>query len=346
LLERLTFARKNFELNPRPASCVVAAYCRTLNPANGSSSMRIGFCARAGLLTALFFIAPAFGARAQSPQPAAKTSAQIIADEFHEAESKYMFGFTDGADIGNEGEKALEYESTGSFTKRGGRYSAIEHELAFEHVLTQNFAYELSAHGLSHSINNVEDLDNRNGSQFSGLSAKLRYLILGRGPGSPIGLTVSAEPEWSRIDGADGSKTRIYASVFKVVADTELIPNRLYAALNLIYEPEVAKPAGGDMWERSSSAGVSMGLAYRITPKFVLGVGAEYNRAYEGLAFKTFDGNALFVGPTLQVNLGPKMLLAAAFSGQVAGHAVDDPRALDLTNFEKYRANLKLEIEF
>ena len=32
-----------------------------------------------------------------------------------------MFGFTDGADIGNEGEKALEYEATGSFQKRGGR---------------------------------------------------------------------------------------------------------------------------------------------------------------------------------------------------------------------------------
>jgi hypothetical protein len=31
---------------------------------------------------------------------------------------------------------------------------------------------------------------------------------------------------------------------------------------------------------------------------------------------------------------------------QVAGHAVDDPRALDLTNFERYRSNLKLEFEF
>jgi len=308
--------------------------------------MHTGFSVRAGLLAALFSVAPTFGARAQSAPPAAKTPAQIVAQEFHEAESKYLFGFTDGADIGNEGEKALEYESTGSFTKRGGRYSAIEHELEFEHVVTQNFAYEVSVHGLSHSISGVEDLDDRHGSQFSGLSAKLRYLILGRGPGSPFGLTVSAEPEWSRIDGTDGGKTRSYATEFKIVADTELVPNRLYAALNLIYEPEVAKPSGESMWERSSTAGVSLGLAYRITPQFALGVGAEYDRAYDGIGLRTFAGNALFVGPTLQINLGPKMLLAAAFSGQVAGHAVDDPRALDLTNFEKYRANLKLEFEF
>jgi hypothetical protein len=301
--------------------------------------------ARAPLLAALLFAAIVFGARAQD-KPADRTAGQSVADVFREAESKYMFGFTDGSDIGNEGEKAVEYEATGSFKKRGGQYSAIEHELAFEHVLTQNFAYEVSAHGLSHSISNVEDLDDRHTTQFSGLSAKLRYLIIGRGPGSPIGLTVSAEPEWSRIDGTDGTQTRSYASEFKIVADTELIANRLYAAINLIYEPEVAKPLDAEMWERSSTAGVSAALAYRITPKFALGIGAEYDRAYDGLAFQTFLGHALFVGPTLQINFSQKVLLAAAFATQVAGHAVDDCRPLDLTNFSQYRGNLKLEFEF
>ena len=302
-------------------------------------SMRLSCHARALLPGALFFIATSIGAHAQS-------SAQAVADVFHEAESKYMFGFIDGSDIGNEGEKAIEYEATGSFRKRTGRYSAVEHELEFEHVPTQNFAYELSAHGITHSIGGVEDLDDRNSTQFSGASAKLRYLIIGRGPGSPIGLTVSAEPEWARIDGTDGSQTRSYSSTFKIVADTELIANRLYLALNLIYEPEVAKPADLGMWERSSSAGVALGLAYRITPTFAMGVSAEYDRAYDGLTFQTFNGHALFVGPTVQINFSRKVLLAAALMTQVAGHAVDDPRPLDLTNFEKYRANLKLEVEF
>ena len=257
-----------------------------------------------------------------------------------------MFGFTDGSDIGNEGEKALEYEATGSFKKRAGKYSVLEHEFAFEHVATQNFSYELSAHALSHSIIGVEDLDDRRSTQFSGASAKLRYLIIGRGPGSPIGLTVSAEPEWSRIDGTDGTQTRAYASDFKLVADTELIANRLYAAVNLIYEPEVAKPRDANMWERSSSAGISAALAYRITPTFAMGIGAEYDRAYDGLALQTFTGHALFVGPTMQINFSSKVLLAAAFAAQVSGHAVDDPRSLDLTNFTRYRANLKFEVEF
>jgi hypothetical protein len=297
--------------------------------------MRIDRAARACLLAALCFIATNHVA-----------GAQTTADVFHEAESKYMFGFIDGSDIGNEGEKAIEYETTGSFQKRGGRYAAIEHELAFEHVLTQNFAYELSAHALSHSISGVEGLDDRNSTQFSGASAKLRYLIIGRGPGSPFGLTLSAEPEWSRVDGTDGTAVRAYSSTFKTVADTELITNRLYAALNLIYEPEIAKPADNGMWERSSSVGVGMGLTYRFTPVLAMGVAAEYDRAYEGLTFQTFDGHALFAGPTLQINISRKVLLAAAFMAQVAGHAVDDPRPLDLANFERYRANLKIEVEF
>ena len=308
--------------------------------------MRIDRHVRACLLAALFFAATDCGARAQNSQPATGTAAQAAADVFHEAESKYMFGFIDGADIGNEGEKAFEYEATGSFQKRGGQYSAIEHELEFEQVLTQNFAYELSAHAIQHSISNVEGLDDRNSTQFSGASAKLRYLIIGRGPGSPIGLTVSAEPEWARVDDTDGTATQAYSSEFRIVADTELIANRLFAAINLIYEPEIAKPADTGMWERSSSAGVGLGLTYRITPTFAMGVAAEYDRAYDGLVFQTFDGHALFVGPTLQINFSQKVLLAAAFMAQVAGHAIDDPRPLDLTNFEKYRANLKLEFEF
>ena len=283
---------------------------------------------------------------AQTSQTPAQSDWQYQVSAFHEIETKYIFGFTDGSDIGNEGEKAIELETTAGFKKRTGKYSAVEQELEYEGVPSQFFAYELSAHGIAHSINNVEGLDDLNSAAFSGLSAKLRYLLIGRGPGSPFGLTISAEPEWARIDGTDGTRTRDFSTTFRIVADTELISNRLYAAANLIYAPEVANAAAAATWERSSMAGLSAALTFRVTPSFAFGGEVEYDRIYEGLAFQALQGNAVFVGPTLHVQIRPKMLLAAAFSTQVAGYAVGDPRALDLTNFQHYRANLKFEVEF
>src|ERR1039458_6228043 len=80
-------------------------------------------------------------------------------DPFHELETKYIFGFTEGSDIEAEGEKAIEFETTAAFGMRGGSFSAIEQEVEFENTPTQFFQYELSAHGLLQSVNNVDGLD-------------------------------------------------------------------------------------------------------------------------------------------------------------------------------------------
>jgi len=165
------------------------------------------------------------------------------------------------------------------------------------------------------------------------------------GPGSPIGLTLIAEPEWQRIDGESGLPTVDFSDTFRIAADTELIPNHLFAAANLIYAPEIGKPQGED-WGRSSEIGATAALAYRVTPKATVGAEVEYYRAYDGLALQSFAGSALYVGPTLHIQFNSKVMLAAAFSTEVAGAAAGESHNLDLTNFERYHTNLKLEFEF
>jgi hypothetical protein len=287
-----------------------------------------------------------FGATARLSDFAATAAAPVAApDPFHELESKYLFGFTEGADIGEQGEQSIEFENTSAFGKRGGRYSAVEQEIEYESVPTQNFGYELSAHGVAHDIKNVDGLGDLSGVNFSGLSAELRYLVIGRGPGSPFGLTFVAEPEWERIDGEDGTHTTDFNTTFRLIADTEIIPNHMFAAVNLIYTPEIAKSPGED-WERASQFGATAALAYRVTPKVTIGGEVEYYRAYDGLAFQTYEGNAFYVGPTLNIQFNSKVMLAAAFSTEVAGSAAGEDHNLDLTNFERYHTNLKLEFEF
>jgi hypothetical protein len=291
-------------------------------------------------LVALASFALGTAARAQTAFP-------LFADgPYHEIESKYIFGFTDGSDIGAEGEKAIEFETTVGIGRRGGRYAAIEQEVEFEHVVTQNFAYELSAHGVKTNIRNVEGLDDANRMAFGGLSAKFRYLLLGRGPESPVGLTISAEPEWARVEADTGMNVQLWGTKFKIAADTELIANRLYLGANLIYAPEVVREPLMSGWEKASSFGATAALAWRATSAITIGAEVENYSAFDGLFLNHLAGNAWYVGPTLQIQFTKKVKLAAAVSRQVAGHAIGDPRRLDLTNFEKYHVNTKFEIEF
>ena len=265
-------------------------------------------------------------------------------DPYHELETKYLFGFTEGADIGAEGEQSVEFETTTGWGRRGGVYGTLEQEIEYENVPTQNFGYELSAHTLAYNVQGVTGASNLSGVSFSGLSTELRYLVLGRGPGSPIGLTLVAEPEWARRDDF-GQPVADFSTTFRAVADTELIANRLYGALNLIYTPDVAR-SPGQAWARSSTLGASAGLAYRVAPKVTLGGEAEVYGAYDGLLARSWQGDAVFLGPTLHIQFTGKIMLAAAWETQVAGRAAGDGRGLDLVDFPHQRGNLKLEFEF
>src|SRR4051794_9118845 len=143
-----------------------------------------------GIVAGVLAIAPA---RAQAP-----------ADPFREIETKYLFGFTTGSDIGLEGEKEVSAETAGRFGKRDGSFGAFEHKLEFEFTPGQFMQFELGLLGTSHRIRNVTDFDDRNRSGFEGFSGEFRYLLIGRGPSSPFGLTFSFEPTYARLDDTTG----------------------------------------------------------------------------------------------------------------------------------------------
>jgi hypothetical protein len=265
---------------------------------------------------------------------------------FPEIESKYLFGFTTGSDIGLEGEKEISVETNGRFGKRAGSYRSFEHKLEFEFTPTQFMQFELGLLGASHRIRDVPGLENRTADSLAGLSGEFRYLLIGRGPGSPVGVTFSAEPEWARIDDTSGERVRKFGAELKLSADAELIPNRVFVAVNALYEPEWVRPQN-ERLERESKIGMSTAVAFRVTPEAALGAELGYFRQYEGINLRKFEGQALYVGPTLYVQLTKKAFVQAAWSTQVAGHSQDEPgRALDLDHFDRHRAKLKLGIEF
>lgn len=267
-------------------------------------------------------------------------------DGFGEIETKYIFGFTRGSDIGLEGERELSIESQARLGKRAGSFNAFQHKLEYEFTPTQFTQFEFGVLGSTHRIRGVPGMDDRNATAFVGLSGALRYLLIGRGPASPFGLTLEIEPEWARIDDTGGERVRKFETEFKLHLDTELVTNRVYLAFNALYEPEVVRAVGAPETEFESKLGFSAALAARLTPQIVLGAELGYFRAYEGLAFRTFEGQALYLGPTLYLQLTRKAFIAAAWSTQVAGRSVDDRRSLDLDHFDRHRARLQVAVEF
>jgi hypothetical protein len=264
---------------------------------------------------------------------------------FTEIETKYIFGFTEGASIGLEGEKEFSAETISALGKRDGRFFAGQTKLEFERTPTQFVQVEFGALVASHDIARVTGLDDRHGVNFGGLFGEVRYLLVERSASSPIAVTVSAEPVWRRVDETSGEQVVNFEFETRLHADAELVENRVFLGFNALYEPETTRTGEGG-WEKESTLGASTAIAFRPAAPLLIGGELWYLRHYDGLAFNSFTGDAVYVGPTLYLQLTRKAFVTAAWNVQVAGREAGQAGALDLADFSRHRAKLKLAIEF
>jgi hypothetical protein len=267
--------------------------------------------------------------------------------DFHELDSKYLFGsFTRGASVGDEGERAIEPDTRANFGKRGGQYAATLTELELEYSPTKFLQLEIGPTISYYNISGVPGLHDRNAGVFNGVSATIRSLLIERGQ-SPFEVTLSVEPQWRNFDETSGETVSNYALETKIEADAELIKNRLFYAFNILYEPEgTITGANPTAWDPESTFGVSSALAFQVIPNVVIGADLWYLRHYEGLAFCSFTGDAVYLGPTLFWKIGPKMLVSASWEAQIAGREIGGASPLNLADFSRQRARLLFEFEF
>jgi hypothetical protein len=260
-----------------------------------------------------------------------------------EIETEHLFGFLTGSDVGEVGEREIEGQTFGRFGKRTGSYAAVSSGLAVEYAPIENLRLEFGGSGAYHRIAGVPGLDDQRRGGFEGIAFDVRYRLLDR-RSVGIGLTVAAEPNWSRIDATAGTPVDEYGVALTLIADRELVPDRIVAAFNLVYEPEVTRSTGA--WSREATLALGAALTAQVWPGIFMGGEARYLRSYEGLALDAFAGHALFVGPAIYVKLSERSWIGAAWSVQIAGRAADTAASLDLTNFQRHEAKLKFGISF
>jgi hypothetical protein len=262
-----------------------------------------------------------------------------------DVDTQFLFGFTQGSDVGELGEKEIESETVGRFGKADGSYAALTSELRAELVPLGNFRFEVGAIVNYSSISGVSGFDDRNDVQFGGFALEGRYRLLDRRV-APVGLTLSAEPHWTRIDDRSGELVANFGSEFVVAVDKELVEDRIFAALNVRYDPEWTHLLARDVWLPQSTLGISAAVTAQVDAGVFFGIEIHYVRGYDGAGANVFLGDALFVGPTTYLRLSKSFSVSAALSVQVAGIAVDVPGSLNLRDFERLQARLRLEYNF
>jgi hypothetical protein len=257
---------------------------------------------------------------------------------FYVLDTKNLFGFLEGSDVGQKGDRSLEFETTGSFGKVQGLYDSIEQEFIFENTLTDSFGLELGAHVLGQDIRRVPDLSDFVGVNFMGVSAEFRYVVMRRTADIPIQVTLTAQPEWNTIADS-GQRTVDFSTTFRAVVDAISSDRRFYGAVNLVYAPDGSRLAG-QLWKDRTILSASAALSYRLTPPLMFGAEADFERAYGGLVPRRFEGQAVYFGPTFHYQINERTDLSAAFLVQApAGRP-------DFDEFPRQLAKLRLEVDF
>jgi hypothetical protein len=267
------------------------------------------------------------------------------ADKAGEVDTEHMFGFTEGSDIGEAGEKELEVDSTGRFRKLDGSYNNVATALEAKYSFSDRFRLSAVATVAYYDIAGVSEFDDRRQAALQSISFDARFRLFDR-EHAPFGLTLSVEPRRGFTDEMSGERGDQYGAEFRMLADRELIPGRLFAALNVSYEPEQTRLRASGETLRESMLGIGAALAMQVMPNVFIGAETRTLRHYEGLGLNSFAGQALYIGPTLYATFGQGYFLSAAWNVQVWGAVAGSSGALDLVNFERHQAKLRVGVVF
>jgi hypothetical protein len=276
---------------------------------------------------------------------AAHAAAGKRTDKTGEVDTEHMFGFTEGSDIGEKGETEFEADSTGRFGRLGGSYNNAATALEAKYSFSDRFRLSAVATVAYYDISGVNGLDDRRQGALQSVSFDARYRLFDR-EHAPFGLTISVEPHWGFADDASGAPADQQRAAFRAFADRELIADRLFAALNVGYEPAQTRIHASGETFRESTLGIAAALAMQVMPNVFVGTEVRSLRHYEGLGLNSFAGQALYIGPTLYATFGQGYFLSAAWNVQVWGAVAGSSGALDLVNFERHQVKLRLGVTF
>jgi hypothetical protein len=263
------------------------------------------------------------------------------------------FGYVYTADTEEAGETELGLWATDRRGKGEGHYDAQDYRLEVERGITDRFGVAGYVTFAGHYIRGLDGEFERVDRDFAfrGLSAEFKYQL--RSPEHDgFGLTLYAEPGWSRISRVKGEHAREFELELKAILQKNFLDDRLVWATNLTLEPEWEREheeiAPGTVeihTEKELAFEVTSGIAYRAGARVWLGAEGRYHSVYPDWTHGLHRENyAVYAGPTIHYD-GGKWGVTATWLPQLFG-APNGPRsALEFDDHEKRELRLKLSYE-
>jgi hypothetical protein len=286
-----------------------------------------------GILTVAILLTTASIGRAHDD---ADTKAEPNSEQAAEIDTEHIFGFADGTDIGEKGEREIENIAVGSFG-RIGSYNQIDNETSFRYVITDHLRLSIGTLSDYYNIHDVPGLTNRSSTNFSGLIAEIRWNIVDRSKNS-FGMTLSFNPQWRMLDPDSGDKSENYSLPVSLLVDKEIIPEKFFTTVNFVYAPSSLRVSGG--WEHEDAFTLIAAGAYAIAPNTFFGAEIRHeNLAVNG----NLDAHALFVGPSLFYSLSKDLSVKVAWAAQIPDIGAT---TLDLRTYERHQFELLIVYGF
>jgi hypothetical protein len=269
-----------------------------------------------------------------------------------QADEQY-FGYVYSAEVLPKGETEAELMVTHRRGKGDGHYVAEDYRIELEHGFTDRLSVAAYANFASHHIRGLEPefADVHRNFGFQGLSAEFKYNVL-----SPyedgFGLTLYAEPGWSRITKIKGEKNDEFELELKAIAQKNFLGDRLVWATNLTFEPEwerereeIAPSIVRNNTEKELAIELASGISYRVAPKIWLGAEGRYHSVYPDWTHGVHRENyAVYAGPTVHYEAG-EWSVTATWLPQLFG-GPNDGSSLEFDDHEKRELRLKISREF
>ena len=270
-------------------------------------SRRRGLCSLGFALA--IAAAPSIAAADDDESP----KAGLPSNPFYALDTKNLFGFLEGADVGEKGDRSLEFETTGSFGEAQGLYRSIEQEFIFENTLTE-FAWTRARSACARPgyPARVRPARFRRRQFHRASRPSSGTLCLHRTADVPIQVTLTVAARVQRSSPTPGGRPTISARR-SAPSRTSSPAISAFMAQSISSTRPTASRLPGQLRQDTALLSASAALSYRLTPPLMFGAEADYDRAYGGLVPRGFEGQAFYLGPTFHYQINEKIDLSAAF---------------------------------